>query len=98
MFEAPNWLDRHRWQHIWRVLWPYWVSREKWGAWGLMAVLVLVLLIRTALQVLFLIFGGEVTSALAAQDSDRFEQAILIFLGSLVGGVLFASLAGFLAA
>ena len=98
MFEAPNWLDRHRWQHIWPVLWPYWASSEKWGAWGLMAVLVLVLLIRTGLQVLFLVFGGEVTSALAAQDGDRFIQAILIFLGILVVGVPFASLAGYMAA
>ncbi|MEL6402554.1 MAG: ABC transporter ATP-binding protein/permease [Cyanobacteria bacterium J06626_4] len=98
MFEPSRWLERPRWQHIWPVLWPYWVSREKWGAWGLMTVLVLVLLIRTALQVLFLIFGGEVTSALAAQDGDRFVQAILIFLGILVVGVPFASLAGYIAA
>ena len=98
MFEPSRWSDRPRWQHIWPVLWPYWVSREKWGAWSLMAVLVLVLLIRTALQVLFLIFGGEVTSALAAQDGDRFVQAILIFLGILVVGVRFASLAGYIAA
>ena len=98
MFELPRLRDRHRWRHIGAVLWPYWVSREKWGAWSLLAVLVVVLLIRTGLQVLFLIFGGEVTSALAAQDRDRFVQAILIFVGILVVGVPFASLAGYIAA
>jgi ABC-type uncharacterized transport system fused permease/ATPase subunit len=98
LFELLRPRDRHRWRHIGAVLWPYWVSREKWGAWSLLAVLVVVLLIRTGLQVLFLIFGGEVTSALAAQDRDRFVQAILIFVGILVVGVPFASLAGYIAA
>ncbi|MEM9116513.1 MAG: ABC transporter ATP-binding protein/permease [Cyanobacteria bacterium P01_F01_bin.56] len=98
MLELPYLRDRPRWRNIGAVLWPYWTSREKWGAWSLLAVLMGVLLIRTGLQVLFLIFGGEVTSALAAQDRDRFVQAILIFLSILVIGVPFASLAGYIAA
>ncbi|MGD1858652.1 MAG: ABC transporter ATP-binding protein/permease [Leptolyngbyaceae cyanobacterium] len=98
MFELPSLSDRGGWRHLGSVLWPYWTSREKWGAWSLLAVLVVVLLIRTGLQVLFLIFGGEVTSALAAQDRDRFVQAIFIFLGILVVGVPFASLGGYIAA
>ncbi|MDB9529361.1 ABC transporter ATP-binding protein/permease [Oscillatoria sp. CS-180] len=89
---------RQRWQHIWPVLRAYWVSREKWGAWGLLLLLVVILLIRTGLQVLFLIFGGELTSALAAQDRDRFVQALFIFLGVLAVGVPFASLSGYLGA
>ncbi|MEO0987280.1 MAG: ATP-binding cassette domain-containing protein [Cyanobacteria bacterium J06639_14] len=88
--------ERRRWQRVWSVLWPYWVSSEKWGAWILLLSLVVVLLIRTGLQVLFLIFGGELTSALAAQDSDRFVQALVIFLVVLVVGVPFASLAGYI--
>ncbi|MEM9766947.1 MAG: ABC transporter ATP-binding protein/permease [Cyanobacteria bacterium P01_D01_bin.71] len=98
MFDLPRLSDRPGWRNLGSVLWPYWTSRESRGAWSLLTVLVVVLLIRTGLQVLFLIFGGEVTSALAAQDRDRFVQAILIFLGILVAGVPFASLGGYLAA
>ncbi|MGD1904970.1 MAG: ABC transporter ATP-binding protein/permease [Leptolyngbyaceae cyanobacterium] len=84
------------WQSVWPVVWPYWRSREKWGAWGLLVLLVLTLLIRTGIQVLFLIFGGELTSALAAQDSDRFFQALIVFLGVLAVGIPFASVTGYI--
>ena len=71
------------------------MSKEKWGAWGLLLLLIFLLLIRTALQVVFLIYGGELTSALAAQQSDRFLQATLIFAGILVVSVPFASIASY---
>ncbi|MEM6452137.1 MAG: ABC transporter ATP-binding protein/permease [Cyanobacteria bacterium P01_D01_bin.105] len=77
---------------------PYWKSREKWGAWGLLILLVVLLLIRTGLQVVFLIYGGELTSALAAQDSDRFFQAALIFAVILSVSVPFASASGYIRA
>ncbi|NEP62569.1 MAG: ABC transporter ATP-binding protein, partial [Symploca sp. SIO2G7] len=77
------------------VLLPYWFSREKWGAWGLFLLLIGLLLIQTGLKVVFLIYGGEVTSALAAQDAERFRQAIVIFLVILLAGIPFASLSGY---
>ncbi|MBE9064282.1 ABC transporter ATP-binding protein/permease [cf. Phormidesmis sp. LEGE 11477] len=80
------------------VVLPYWKSKEKWGAWGLLALLVLLLLIRTGLQVVFLIYGGELTSALAAQDSDRFFQAATIFAIILIVSVPFASVSSYIRA
>ena len=80
------------------VLLPYWFSSEKWGAWGMLLLLVGLLLIQTGLKVVFLIYGGEVTSALAAQDADRFWQAVIIFLIILVVGIPFASLSGYVRA
>ncbi len=47
---------------------------------------------------MFLIFGGELTSALVAQDTDRFIQALLIFLSVLLVGIPFASIADYLKA
>lgn len=79
----------------WRVVWPYWMSRERWGAWGLLLLLVLLLLVRTGLQVVFVVQGGELTSALAAQDHERFFQAVTLFLGVLVVGLPFASFSGY---
>jgi ABC-type uncharacterized transport system fused permease/ATPase subunit len=80
---------------FWRVIGAYWGSRERWGAWGLLLVLLVLLLVRTGLQVVFVVQGGEMTSALADQDSDRFFQAITIFIGVLIVGVPFASWSGY---
>ncbi|MEM6256344.1 MAG: ATP-binding cassette domain-containing protein [Cyanobacteria bacterium P01_D01_bin.156] len=80
------------------VILPYWFSREKWGAWSLFLLLMGLLLIQTGLKVVFLIYGGEVTSALAAQDTERFRQAIGIFLLILLIGIPFASLSGYVRA
>ena len=83
---------------VFAVIAPYWKSREKWGAWGLLGLLVFLLFIRTGLQVVFLIYGGELTSALAAQNSDRFFQAVVIFAGILIVSVPFASISGYVRA
>ncbi len=83
---------------LFSVVKPYWKSSEKGGAWGLLVLLVVLLFIRTGLQVVFLIYGGELTSALAAQDSDRFFQAVIIFAGILVVSVPFASVSGYVRA
>ncbi|MEM9804790.1 MAG: ABC transporter ATP-binding protein/permease [Cyanobacteria bacterium P01_D01_bin.56] len=80
------------------ILLPYWFSQEKWGAWSLLILLIVLLLIQTGLKVVFLIYGGEVTSALAAQDTERFQQAIGIFLIILLSGIPFASLSGYVRA
>jgi len=77
------------------VIWPYWRSRERWGAWSLLLLLVLMLLVRTGLQVAFVVQGGELTSALAAQDRERFLQAAIIFLGVLMVGLPFAAFSGY---
>ncbi|MEM7061608.1 MAG: ABC transporter ATP-binding protein/permease [Cyanobacteria bacterium P01_B01_bin.77] len=80
------------------VIFPYWFSREKWGAWSLLTLLISLLLLQTGLKVVFLIYGGEVTSALAAQDTERFRQAISTFLLILLTGIPFASLSGYVRA
>ncbi|MEM6452398.1 MAG: ABC transporter ATP-binding protein/permease [Cyanobacteria bacterium P01_D01_bin.105] len=83
---------------LFSILLPYWRSKEKWGAWSLLGLLVVLLLIRTGLQVVFLISGGERTSALAAQESDRFYQATLIFAAILIISVPFASVTDYIRA
>ncbi|MGD1867494.1 MAG: ABC transporter ATP-binding protein/permease [Phormidesmis sp.] len=83
---------------LFSILLPYWRSQEKWGAWSLLGLLVVLLFFRTGLQVVFLIFGGELTSALAAQESDRFYQATLIFAAILIISVPFASVTDYIRA
>ncbi len=59
---------------------PYWrESDERWRAFGLLALLMLLLLGQTGFSVLFNQETGEFTSALAAHDASRFWAAIRRF-------------------
>ncbi len=67
---------------------PYWrESDERWRAFGMLALLILLLLGQTGFNVLFNQETGEFTSALAAQDPDRFWAAIRRFSVLLVVAV-----------
>jgi putative ATP-binding cassette transporter len=66
---------------------PYWVGEERWRARALLAALVVLLLGQTAFNVAFNHQSGELTSALAARDADRFWTAIRAFTLILVVAV-----------
>jgi putative ATP-binding cassette transporter len=69
-------LDLRLWQRFVAIAKPYWVQEEKWQAWGLLLALIVLLLLSTACSVLVNRQLGESTSALAAQNSTRFWQAV----------------------
>ena len=75
------------WQKFWVIAAPYWRSDEKWKAWALLVLLVVLLLGQTGFAVLFNDQTGEFTSALAARDADRFWHAIRFCLVLLMGAV-----------
>ncbi|NEQ99439.1 MAG: ABC transporter ATP-binding protein/permease [Cyanothece sp. SIO2G6] len=79
-------------QRLWQVARPYWTSSERWGAWGLLSLLLLLSLVSAGLLVVVSIFLGDVTSALAVQDSDRFRQSVMTFITVIVVGVPLLSL------
>lgn len=81
-----------QWRQFWRVAKPYWASSEKWGALALLGTLLLLGLVSAALLVLVSVFLGEVTSALAAREPERFSQALIQFLGVIVLGLPLLSL------
>lgn len=67
---------------------PYWRDPEERGrAFGLLALLVLLLLGQTGFNVLFNQETGEFTSALAARDAERFWSAIGRFVWILLAAV-----------
>lgn len=80
-------VSRQLWQRFWDIAAPYWRMEEKWKAWGLLVLLVLLLLGETGFAVLFNEQTGEFTSALAARDGERFWNAIWLCLGLLIGAV-----------
>jgi putative ATP-binding cassette transporter len=59
---------------------PYWSSREGRKSYWLVAVLILLLLVDTQLNVWFNRQSGEFTSALAAREGGRFWESIRIYL------------------
>ncbi|WP_150429013.1 ABC transporter ATP-binding protein/permease [Dechloromonas sp. CZR5] len=71
------------WKRFWALATPYWRHEEKWRAWGLIMLLVVLLLGQTRFAVLFNEQTGEFTSALAAQDEERFWNSIKLCLGLL---------------
>ena len=79
--------DVHLWQRFRAIAVPYWFGEEKWIARGLLALLVLLLLGQTGVDVLFNQLTGEFTSALAAREGDRCWSAIKECLAILIVAV-----------
>jgi len=65
---------------FWQLASPYWRGEERWRAGGLLGALVLLLVGQTLFNLSFVSLSGELTSALAAQDADRFWSGIRKFL------------------
>ena len=78
---------RHVWRRFWVLATPYWRKEDKARAWGLLALLVVLILGQTQFAVLFNEQTGEFTSALAAHEQDRFWAAIRYCLALLVAAV-----------
>lgn len=84
--ETPGFNSR-LWLRFVAIARPYWLSNERWPAWGLFALLIVLLLGQTAFSVLFNQETGEFTSALAARDSERFWTSIRLYTVILVAAV-----------
>ncbi|MBY0465481.1 MAG: ABC transporter ATP-binding protein, partial [Burkholderiales bacterium] len=69
--EATPGFNARLWVRFVTIARPYWLSQERWPAWGMLALLILLLLGQTAFSVLFNQETGEFTSALAARDAER---------------------------
>ena len=55
---------------------PYWVGDKKKTAWGMLALLIALMVCETQLAVMLIDKTGEMTSALAAKQADRFWSAV----------------------
>jgi len=69
-------IERRAWKRFLSIAGPYWLSPDKWRARLLLALLILLLLGETWINVLFNQQSGEFTSALAARDAQRFWISI----------------------
>ena len=72
----PPTLSWSAWKQFMSVARPYWLGDQKRMAWGLLALLVGLMVLETQLAVMLIDKTGELTSALAAKQVDRFWSAV----------------------
>jgi vitamin B12/bleomycin/antimicrobial peptide transport system ATP-binding/permease protein len=75
------------WKQFVRVAKPYWLEEEKKKAWVMLALLIVLMLVETKLAVMLNDQAGEMTSALAARNGDRFWKSVRACLLVLVFAV-----------
>ncbi|NJO42413.1 MAG: ABC transporter ATP-binding protein, partial [Cyanobacteria bacterium RU_5_0] len=85
-----------RWQQFWRITQPYWVSTERSEAIRLLVLLILLSMGSSGCLILETLQRGELLSALAARNSDRFIQAMIGFVVIILFSVPLLSFRGYL--
>ncbi|SFU73623.1 ABC transporter ATP-binding protein/permease [Pseudoduganella namucuonensis] len=72
----PAPLSLAAWRQFVNVAKPYWLGEEKKKAWILLLVLIVLMLVETKFAVMLNNQAGEMTSALAAKNGDRFWTSV----------------------
>jgi putative ATP-binding cassette transporter len=80
-------LSLEAWKQFVRVAKPYWMEEEKKRAWTLLLLLIVLMLVETKVAVMLNNQAGEMTSALAAKEGDRFWAAVRACLLTLAVAV-----------
>ena len=83
----PSPLSLAVWKQFVHVAKPYWLGDQKKAAWTLLALLVVLMLAETQFAVMLNNQSGEMTSALAGKDADRFWKSVRACLGILAFAV-----------
>lgn len=83
-------------KRFWKLVKPYWVSNEKWGAIAILSLLLILTLAYTFISVSITRFQGDLISALTKFDRERFFRTIWMFLGVLAIFAPLASLSAYL--
>jgi len=72
----PSPLSMAAWTQFLAVAKPYWLGDQKKAAWTLLALLIALMLAETQFAVMLNNQTGEMTSALAGKDADRFWHSV----------------------
>jgi vitamin B12/bleomycin/antimicrobial peptide transport system ATP-binding/permease protein len=83
-------------KRFWKLVKPYWVSNEKWGAIAILSLLLILTLAYTFISVSITRFQGDLISALTKFDRERFLKTIWMFLGVLAIFAPLASISAYL--
>ncbi len=83
----PSPFSMAAWRQFVQVARPYWAGDQRKAAWTLLALLIALMLAETKFAVMLNDQAGEITSALAAKDRERFWHAVRACLGILAFAV-----------
>ncbi len=83
----PSPLSLAAWKQFIHVAKPYWLGDKKKAAWTLMALLIALMLAETQFAVMLNNQSGEMASALAGKEADRFWHSVYTILGILAFAV-----------
>lgn len=83
----PTPLSLDAWKQFVHIAKPYWLGDQKKLAWTLLALLIVLMLAETQFAVMLNNQSGEMTSALAGKDADRFWKSVRVSLGILAFAV-----------
>lgn len=75
------------WKQFVALAKPYWLGEEKKKAWSLLVLLIVLMLVETKLAVMLNEQAGEMTSALAAKNGERFWMSVRMCLLTLAFAV-----------
>lgn len=75
-----NRVEWRLWQRFWAIAKPYWFSNEKWGARGLLAVVLLLLLVASGIDVGVSFLNRNLFTALEQRNLGTFWHTVLIFV------------------
>lgn len=76
-----------RW--FWEVAKPYWISSEKFKAWGLLASIILFIIATENVYALLANYQGKLTTALASKQANQFQYFLILVGVSLLGWLFF---------
>jgi len=74
---------------FWEVAKPYWISSEKFKAWGLLASIILFIIATENVYALLANYQGKLTTALASKQADQFQYFLILVGVSLLGWLFF---------
>ena len=74
---------------FWEVAKPYWISSEKFKAWGLLASIILFIIATENVYALLANYQGKLTTALASKEANQFQYFLILVGVSLLGWLFF---------
>lgn len=80
-------LSMAAWRHFVDMAKPYWLGDQWKSAWSLLLLLIVLMIVETKFAVMLNDQAGEMTSALAAKDGDRFWHSVRLCLSVLAFAV-----------
>ena len=79
-----NIFDPGLWKGFWRIAKQYWFGDEKWKARGVLALLMLLLLSFSAMNIILSFVGRDFMTALSEKHARSFFHSMLVYLAVFV--------------